>query len=80
MKGGTNMKYSELIQQADDYARCGLIVEAIRILTVVRTDMERALVEIEEAKNLSYQEQTIQIIRDSIESVKTRIAEIKKAF
>lgn len=74
------MKYSELIQQADDYARCGLIVEAIRILTVVRTDMERALAEIEEAKNLSYQEQTIQIIRDSIESVKTRIAEIKKAF
>lgn len=74
------MKYSDLIRQADDYARCGLIVDAIRILMVVRTDMERALVEVENSRFLSYQDQTVQIIQDSIASVNVRIAEIKKAL
>ena len=74
------MDYSTLISIADEYVRQGLIVEAIRILTVVKEDMSRVLHERQERDMNHYHGEVVQMIQINISLVESRMAEIKKAL
>ena len=73
------MKYYELIQRANDYARSGLIVEAIRILTVVQTDMEQVLEDVQKTYT-PYRDELVQLVQHNIEAVSERMAELRKVY
>ena len=76
------MEYRALITCADEYARQGLIVEAARILTVVKEDMQRVLhaYENQTNENILHREEIVQMIQMSIANIDSRTAEIRKAF
>lgn len=79
------MRYSELLQRAEEYATAGLIVEALRLLTVIKADMTRIYDYLDVTDPIyapcrEYNEQVLEVIRIQLKEVDKRTEELRKAL
>ena len=79
------MRYSELLQKVDEYALAGLIVEALRLLTVIKADMERIYEYLDVtdpfyAPCREYNEQVLEVFRIQLKEVDKRTEELRKTL